>query len=238
LVHGGGNTTRSTTRDATGVGVLSPIIHLPQLNSPRRGPSKKAAGIPPDFDMVASEGGYPLPVTSKRLPACGRAPDCVEELIANGQQSTDSSGAASSIFERSASGVSSFLTKGSHRNNQRYRHGETSTKGLPRRDSVSGSIGRRGSVDRFCGRGRVRNRVGLSRCVRPVAGLLQHSRPNIRPLSFSAPPSASRPKVNSPGSLSDHDSKANRNSGHRQGLRQRQEMVKVEPHYSSNFGRV
>ena len=47
-------------------GLADTTIHLPQLNSPARGPSKKAMGTPPDFDMPTPEGGYPSPVTSPR----------------------------------------------------------------------------------------------------------------------------------------------------------------------------
>jgi len=50
----------------------------------------------PPFDMTTPEGGYPSPVTSdeRRLPVHERAPECVSISIANGQQSTNPTGAS------------------------------------------------------------------------------------------------------------------------------------------------
>jgi len=83
-------------------------IRLPPLGSPKRSPSKKAVGTQPDLDISASEGGSPSPVTSLskegRLPVHGCTPDCVVELIAIGQQSTDSFGAPQLAINRSGFG--------------------------------------------------------------------------------------------------------------------------------------
>ena len=154
-------------------------------------------GTPPDFDMSASEGGYPFPVTfpKKRLPTCGRTPDCVEELIANGQQSTDSFDATSSIFEKAGFGCLTILTGRVAVSDGRQRE---IASHLPKASPVATalvavSVGEGRSIG-YADEGRLR-KLG-----KPVAllALATAQAPTLRRMPPGLPPSPSRPKVNPP----------------------------------------
>ena len=121
--------------------------------------------------MATSRGGYPSRVTSsqRRLPVHRRTPECVELMVANGQQPTDSSSAESlTVNETGLRALQIAPPKGSRAATaNRWKVNEMMTKCLPRRDSaLAVSIGEgesNGGANAGHGREDALSNVGSSR---------------------------------------------------------------------------
>jgi hypothetical protein len=143
--------------------VLSPIIHLPQLNSPKRSPSKRrwefhrTLTCPLQKEATCFRSRRETVTDIRAYPQLRLGIDCQRptihrllrrDLITN--------------LKRPASGMRHISLKGRGERLPMVKLDGTSTESLPRRDSVRSSIVRRGSVDRLCERGTIlRKRVSL-----------------------------------------------------------------------------
>ena len=89
-------------------------IRLPQLNSPKRGPLKRRWVFQRTLTYpLQKEATHRQSHPEGRILVHRRTPKCVEELIAIGQQSTDSFGAERLAINRAGFGCPAGLTGGS-----------------------------------------------------------------------------------------------------------------------------